>query len=130
MSQENLDAFREGGEALARGDADAALSVVAEDVVWLAARSAVEGPYIGHAGIRRFMADTRESFEIFEPRFTDVHDLGDRVLAIGTIRVRAREGGVETEIPAAGIATFRDGKITRWEDFRERERALEAAGVS
>jgi hypothetical protein len=37
---------------------------------------------------------------------------------------------VETDIPVAGVATYRDGKLTRWEDFRERDRALEAAGLS
>jgi hypothetical protein len=64
---------------------------------------------------------------VFEPEFGEVRDLGDRVLATGTIRIRAR--GSETDIPTAGIATFEQGKLTRWEDFRDRRLALEAAGL-
>ncbi len=113
-----------------RGDVEGLLSVVAEDVVWLAARSAVEGAYRGHAGIRKFFADNEENFELFVPEFRDVRDLGDRVLAIGTIHIRARGSGVETDIPTAGIATYERGKLVRWEDFRDRRLALEAAGLA
>ena len=80
--------------------------------------------------MRRFMADTAESFELFEPEWHELRDLGDRVLAFGTIHIRARGSGVDTEIPSAGIATYEDGKLTRWEDFRDRRLALEAAGLS
>ena len=130
MSQENVEAFREINEALRRGDVEAVLRRVDEEGVFLAARSAVEGAYRGHDGIRRFMADNQENFEKFEPDYPDVRDLGNRVLAIGTIHVRGRGSGVETDIPAAGIATFNEeGRLIRWEDFRERHLALEAAGL-
>ena len=130
MSQENVERFRRGAEAIRSGDLDAVLGEVADDVEWIAARSAVEGPYRGHAGLRRFMADTAESFEVFEPEWHELRDLGDRVLAIGTIHVGARGSGVDTKLPSAGIATYRAGRLTRWEDFRERRLALEAAGLS
>jgi ketosteroid isomerase-like protein len=130
MSQENVERFWEGIDAFRRGDVDAILDGVTEDVVWIAARSAVEGTYHGHAGLRRFLADNAENFEVFEPGFDEVRDLGDRVLAFGRFRIRARGSGVETDFPVAGIATYRDGKLVRWEDFRERRLALDAAGVS
>jgi uncharacterized protein len=130
MSQENVDLFWEGTDAFRRGDVEAALDRVSEEVVWIAARSSVEGAYHGHEGIRRFVADNAENFEVFEPDFDEVRDLGDRVLALGRFRIRARGSGVETTFPVAGIATYRDGKLVRWEDFRERHLALEAAGLS
>ena len=65
----------------------------------------------------------------FEPHFEEVRALGDRVLGIGRFRIRARGSGVETDFPVAGIATYREGKLVRWEDFRERHLALEAAGL-
>ena len=130
MSRENVEAFQHGVEAIKRNDIEEVLRGVAEDVEWIAARSAVEGAYRGHDGLRRFLADNEESFEVFEPEFRDVRDLGDRVLAIGTIHIRARGSGVETNIPTAGIATYKQGKLTRWEDFRDRRVALEAAGLS
>ena|SRR2546421_3688853 len=131
MSQENVEAFLEANEAMRRGDVERLLRWVDEEAVLLAARSAVEGAYRGHEGLRRFVADNQENFEKFEPNYPEVHDLGDRVLAIGTIHVRGRGSGVETDIPAAGIATFNeDGRLVRWEDFRERHLALEAAGLA
>jgi ketosteroid isomerase-like protein len=131
MSQENVEAFLEINHALRRGDVEAVLQWVDEEGVLLAARSAVEGAYHGHDGVRRFMADNAENFEKFEPHYPDVRDLGDRVLAIGTIHVRGRGSGVETDISAAGIATFNaEGRVVRWEDFRERHLALEAVGLS
>jgi len=129
MSQENVDLFLEGAEALGRGDVEAVLDVVSEDVVWIAARSAVEGAYRGHEGMRQFLADNAENFELFEPHFEEVRDLGDRVLGIGRFRIRARGSGVETAFLVAGIATYREGKLVRWEDFRERHLALEAVGL-
>ena len=125
-----MERFREGIAAARRGDVEAVLDGMSEDVVWIAARSAVEGTYHGHEGIRRFMADNDENFEVFEPDFDELRDLGDRVLAFGNFRIRARGSGVETRFPVAGIATYRDGKLVRWEDFRERRLALEAAGLS
>jgi ketosteroid isomerase-like protein len=130
MSQENVELFWEGIDAVRRGDIETMLDGTSEDVVWIAARSAVEGAYHGHEGLRRFVADNADNFEVFEPDFTEVRDLGDRVLAFGRFRIRARGSGVDTDFPVAGIATYRDGKLVRWEDFRERRLALEAAGLS
>jgi hypothetical protein len=33
-------------------------------------------------------------------------------------------------VPTAIVATFRDGKLARFEDFGERSEALEAVGLS
>jgi uncharacterized protein len=129
VSQANVDAFLRGNEAGNRGDHEAALELISEDVVFLPARSAMEGGFRGHDGMRRFWADNAENFELFEVEFQELRDLGDRVLAIGTVHIRGRGGGVETDIPTAGVATFEDGKMTRWEDFRERALALEAVGL-
>jgi ketosteroid isomerase-like protein len=129
MSRENVELFRGMVEAINQGDVEAALALVTEDVVIKAARSVVQGDYLGHDGLRRFAADNEESFEVFEVNLDDVRDLGDRVLAIGTIRIRGRGGGVETDVPMAGVAIVRAGKLSRWEDFRDRRLALEAVGL-
>jgi ketosteroid isomerase-like protein len=132
MSQANVVAFRRLViEHLNRGDVDEVVRNSTEDVVIIAARSDVEGAFVGHDGVRKFFADNAENFELFQVQLDDVRDLGgDRVLGIGTIHIRGRGGGVETNVPMAGIAAFRDGKLTRWEDFRDRHRALEVAGLS
>jgi ketosteroid isomerase-like protein len=131
MSQENVNSLERLVDALGQGDVDGVLRLVTEDVVWIAARSAVEGTFHGHEGIRRFCSDNAESFEVFRlGTSVELRDLGDRVLAIGTIHIRGRGSGVETEIPVAGVATFDGGRLSRWEDFRDRALALEALGLS
>jgi ketosteroid isomerase-like protein len=130
MSQENMRVFEDARDALSRGDMEAFLRLVDEEIVWIAARSAVEGAYRGHDGLRKFFADNEENYEVFEPDFREVRDLGDRILAVGTIHIRARGSAVETDIPVAGIFTFKRGRLVRWEDFRERRLALEAVGLS
>jgi ketosteroid isomerase-like protein len=130
-AHDNLALWRVLVHALNRGDVDEVVRLSTDDVVIIAARSDVEGPFVGHEGARKFFADNEENFELFQIRLDEVRVLDkDRVLGIGTVHVRGRGGGVETDAPIAGIATFRDGRLSRWEDFRDRRRAFEAAGVS
>jgi len=131
MSEENVDAFRRGAEAANRGDVDAAVDECHSEVVLEPRRAATEGAYVGHSGIRRFFADTATTFELFQVDYTDVRDIGgNRVLAIGTIRVRGAGSGVETDIPTAVIVEYRDGLTSRFKDYGETKLALEAAGLS
>ena len=136
MSEENVEAFRRGEKALNRSleqrslDPTLVEELVDPEVVFEPLRAPVSGIYRGHQGYRQFFFDTAESFEVFRIHHSELRDLGDRVLAIGTLHIRAREGGVETDVPTAGIATYRDGRLVDWKDFGDRKRALEAAGLS
>lgn len=128
MSQEDLGVARRMVRAMNRGDVEEVVRFSTEDVVMITARSAIQGPFVGHKGVREFFADNAENFELFQVHISDLRDLGDsRVLSIGTIHIRGHGGGVEMEIPTAGIMTLRGGKVSRWEDFREGRAALEAA---
>jgi hypothetical protein len=96
-------------------------------------RTATEGTYVGHRGVRRFLADTAETFDIFRPAYTDIRDLGDRVLAIGSITVRGRGSRLGTEIPTAAIAEYRGGLLWRYKDrgdARGCPRSRRAVGVA
>ena len=110
-----------------RLDLEAALPLVDPDVEWIPLRAATEGAYRGHEGVERFIDDTLESFESFEPQF-ELRELPDgRVLAWGTILVRGMGSGAALEVPTGGIFEVRGGKVTRWEDFGSKEKALDAA---
>jgi uncharacterized protein len=130
MSEENVELFRRGTDALERGDVALVEELVDPDVIFEPLRAPVSGTYRGHEGIRQFIADTAESFDIFRFDRPEIRDLGDRVLAIGTLHIRAREGGIETDVPTAGIATYRNGRLIHWKDFGDRRKALDAAGLS
>jgi ketosteroid isomerase-like protein len=129
MSEENVETVQRLLDSRARDDLSAALSCLDPDVEWVPLRAATEGTYHGHEGIEKFLADTEETFETFEPHF-EFRDLGDRVLAWGTITVRGRGSGIETDVPVGGIFDFRGTKIARWQDYGSKESALEAAGLA
>jgi ketosteroid isomerase-like protein len=128
MSEENVERVRQLVDAAGRDDLSAALACLDPDLEWVPLRAATEGAYRGHDGYEKFVADTNESFETFEPHF-ELRDLGEQVLAWGTIRVRGRGSGIETDIPVGGIFDFRGGRIFRWRDFGSKQKALEAAGL-
>jgi ketosteroid isomerase-like protein len=130
MSQENIEALRQGVAAFNRGDLEAWIGYIHPDVVFEPIRSLIEGAYRGHAGVRRFFEDNRESFHSFRLNFTDIRDLDDeRALAIGAIHLLARGSGIETDLPIAVVATARDGLLVHWKDYGDSAKALEAAGL-
>jgi ketosteroid isomerase-like protein len=53
----------------------------------------------------------------------------DQVLLVTIERFKGRDG-IELEAPFAAIFTLHDGKIVRWEAFWDKQKALEAAGLS
>jgi hypothetical protein len=93
-------------------------------------RSQTEGAFVGHDGMRRFLADTAQTFEMFKATYTDIRDLGgDRLIAIGTIRMRGRGSGAEASVVSAAVVEFRDGVMLSYRDYGETRRALHEAGL-
>jgi ketosteroid isomerase-like protein len=129
VSQENVETFRRGTAAISNGDPLDIPETVHPEAVFEPLRSATEGPYEGHEGMRRFIADTEEMFELFQISYTDIRDLGDRMLAIGTIRMRSRGSGIEADVPSAAVVEFRDGLLWRYKDYGDARLALSAAGL-
>jgi ketosteroid isomerase-like protein len=56
-------------------------------------------------------------------------DCGDEILVFVRSEARARTTDLEINEPWAHLITVRDGKIVRFEQFRSRAEALEAAGL-
>jgi ketosteroid isomerase-like protein len=129
-ASEHVELFLRGADAINRLDAAALMEVVDERSVFEPLRSATEGAFVGPDGMRRFLADTAETFDLFKATYPDVRDLGDgRLLAIGTIRMRGRESGVEADVATAAIVEFRDGVLVSYKDYGDAQLALEAAGL-
>jgi hypothetical protein len=127
---ENVEAAQLFVNAVNGGDPEAALRLVHSDVVFEPLRAATEGAFVGREGVRRFLTDTAETFDLFRVE-GEIRDLGDgRVLGIGTIRVRGSGSGIETDIPTAVIAEYRDGLLWRYKDYGAADKALEAAGLA
>ena len=134
MSEENVEAFKRGSAAWNRGDIEGLLEVVDPEIVWRDAINVMFGgeaaTHRGHRAVRVLFQDLFESFAEIEADFRDFRDLGERVVALGQIRMRGRESGVETESPFAALTEWRDGKAIRVSSYLDHNEALEAAGLS
>jgi ketosteroid isomerase-like protein len=129
MSRENVDRFVEAVEAFNRGDVEAWLEQYDTQVVFEPQVAVMEGAYVGHDGIRAFVTTIGDLYEGFQVRLQDVRDLGERVLALGTASSIGKGSGIEQEVPLAIVASFRDGRMTRFKDYGNEDQALEAVGL-
>jgi ketosteroid isomerase-like protein len=125
----NADSFREMAAAISRGDVDALLERIHPEAEVETLRSAVQGPYRGYEGAREFMRDNEESFDLFEFNHSEIEELPDeRVIAIGTLRIRGRGSGIETAVPTAAVMQYRDGLLFRFKDYGDADAARAALG--
>jgi ketosteroid isomerase-like protein len=130
MSQENVELVREGFARLNRGDYDFVVSNTTPDVELFSRFGSLTGqPYRGHAGVREWMAEMDENFELFEPWWDELRDLGDKVLGLGGVRFRARGSGVEMEERIGWVFELREGRVARIRFYDRPTEALEAAGL-
>jgi ketosteroid isomerase-like protein len=132
LSQENVEAFKRVADANNRRDVEAMLAELDPDVEW---QSAVLGSlggeatvHRGHEGVREMLRDLYEAFSEFQVEFSDIRDLGDRIVAIGRWVTRGEESGVETTPPLASVMDFKNGKAVRVRSYLDPKEALGAAG--
>jgi ketosteroid isomerase-like protein len=107
----------------------ALLEIASDDIVWISdPRMPGGGRFEGKEATRRYL----EGLGVFTREALDVErvvDLGDRILGMTTIRAKPPDGP-SVEWVWCQLVTFRDGLITEVRSFLDRERALEAAGLS
>jgi uncharacterized protein len=132
MSQENIKTVRNAAAAFNRGDLDAWLEYLADDIDYRAAEGALDdrGPMHGKEAVRAYAQEWLDMFDEFKTEPVELIDAGgDKVIAVGRISGRAKLSGVETDLTYAVVYTIRDGKVARGREYMTRAEALEAAGL-
>lgn len=132
MSQENVETARRIAEKFNARDNDGLLELLDPDVEWVPIMAALEGRvYRGHEGVLRWLDDLESDWDEFQTRPDEFHDLGDRVLALGSWYARGRASGIEFENqPASWLWQFKAGRAIRLRTYTDRAEALEAAGIT
>ena len=135
MSREHVEAFKRGIKATNRGDVEGVLRELHPSVEFHPALQELVGGeaavYHGHDGVREYFRDMDEAFAEVELDYTEIRDLGDRVLATGSFRTRGRQSGALTESPVAALVDLdAASKGTRVLTYLDPREALEAAGLS
>ena len=129
MSQRDIEILRESFEAFEREGVEALLAYIdPEFEVTVPPNVSVEpDTYRGHDGVRRYFESFYEVMDEVHLLTYDYIPVGDRVVAVGALKARGRETGIEAEIPTFTVCTFRDGKILGFELFVTLDEAMEAA---
>jgi SnoaL-like domain len=70
----------------------------------------LQGDFTGVDAVRDWFADLAQHFDRWRIDCDDFRDLGDRVLALGTLRAVGKGSGVEAEVPYTVVARFRNGR--------------------
>jgi uncharacterized protein len=109
MAQDaNVETAKRAYEAYGRGDADAAMQNIADDVEWIVpGQSAIGGTYHGKQEVVQFWGRLAEKNFTTTPEywFSD----GERVVVLTHVTM---EGG---EADAADVLTYRDGKLVKFQ---------------
>jgi ketosteroid isomerase-like protein len=84
----------------------------------------------GPENYRRMFETLIDSWEQLTIQSEEVTDLGDRLLGVSRLTGHGKVSGIALDIPLFQVITLHDGLILRQRDFVEREKALEAAGLS
>ena len=126
-----MEAFKRALDAANRRDFEAVLEEIDPEVEWHAALQTLgeAGVYRGHEALRELDRSFSGVFAEVHYEFSEIRDLGDRVLAVGRMRGRGLESGVETESPWAFLIQFKNGKAIWVRAFLDPREALEAAGL-
>jgi ketosteroid isomerase-like protein len=132
MSQENVEAMKRLEGAGNRRDANAVLAELDGAVEWYDAAPMLLGGkatvFQGHQGVRALMDDLWGTLDEIQVHFTEIRDLGDRIVATGHIRVRGSASGAELESSYGAVFDFENGKAIRVRTYVG-AKAIEAAGL-
>ena len=131
MSEENVEIVRRTYARWARGDMQAGVDLFDPEIVFESftpdanERIVVTGPAKIAAFMEEFLGQWRE-YRLFGDEF---HDAGEVVFVIGHQTAFGRHSGVSVEDTLCSVWTFREGRVVHLLFDRDREKALEAAGL-
>ena len=133
VGQRNIDAVQKHLVALNERDLEGYLAGCTEDIELWSLLSALEGPYLGAEGIRRFFGDVKDAGPDHLKTTVRIEAIGPaRVLTVDrwTASGRSSEVAQEEGIEIGTVYEFEGEKIKRIRVFADLRDALEAAGLS
>ena len=126
----HVEIVQRGYEALGRLEVESLLPDCDPELEFVSLVGQVEGgSYHGHEGMRKFVSDLAEAWDLWEPVPEHLEGTGDGVIATGRTRLRGKGSGVEIHFAWGQVFRFRNGKLlwTRiYSDPAEARREYEA----
>jgi ketosteroid isomerase-like protein len=129
MSQESV--VRRAYELLNRRDAEGLADLCADDIlIDMTERVFNPNTYHGAAGIREFLGDVDEVWQSYHWTVEETLAAGDAVVAMLHCEGQSREGGPGVDWRVAWLWKLDGTTPTSLRFYRERRKALEAAGLT
>jgi ketosteroid isomerase-like protein len=130
VPDEPLELARIGFDAWSRGDLEALLATLDEDVeFWTSGVfPGLEPVYRGHDGMRKFWDDFRSPWQSLRIMMDDIRERGDRIVALYRFEAVGRDG-LTLQREGANVITLRDGIAIRIDAHASWKTALEAVGL-
>ena len=117
--EKNIQTVKDFFAAIGRGDREALLALVAEDIEWIIPGEdwPLAGTHRGHAGLTDLLKTESETMELSlsEPR--EFVAQGDRVLVVGFARGRIKATNKTFEDDWIFAITVRDGRLTNIREY-------------
>jgi ketosteroid isomerase-like protein len=131
MSRENVEVVRLLYNAFNRGDVEASLALIDPQiqVEYWGERLDPDQSYHGHAGLREFVDQLRDSFPDYRAEIEECIDAGDDVVIVIRNRGTGKTSGLEVDVRSCQVWTVRAGKLTRMRVYRSKTDALDALGL-
>ena len=129
--EKNIQTVKDFFAALGRGDREALLALVAEDIEWIIPGEAwpLAGTYRGHAGLANLLGTASKSIETStEPR--EFVAQGDRVLVVGFARGKIKATNKTFEDNWIFAITVRNGKLTNIREYVDTQALARASEMA
>jgi ketosteroid isomerase-like protein len=128
---DNVALVRKSFEAIRAWDIDTLLGLYDPDIRFmpLTGTRVEGGGYHGHKGVRDYLSEAQDLWDVMEPVGDTFVEAGDQVLVTGRCRVRGRSSGAETNPVCAWVIGVRDGLIVSHRACQSYEEAEREAGI-
>jgi ketosteroid isomerase-like protein len=127
----DTDEFRRDYEALSRRDWDRAQRLHHPQIEWHDAPELPDaGVHRGREAVRQWVYETTSDLAEWRVEPNEFIPAGDKLFVGSRMWTKAAYTGIEFDFGLFQVWTFRDGLAIKQQMFRQREQALEAAGLS
>ena len=122
-----MEKVRAGFAAHNRGDLDAWVEVYDPEAVF---ETLLLGTHHGNQAIRLIYEENQKTLSGYDVVPVELIDAGDKVITVVQVGGAGTASQIALDDQIAFIQTFKNGLVVREQTFRNREEALEAAGLS
>ena len=128
-TDKNVQTVKDFFAAIGRGDREALLALVAEDIEWIIPGEdwPLAGTHRGHAGLADLVKSQSETTKISLSKLREFVAQGDRVLVVGFARGKVKATNKPFEDDWIFAITVRDRKLTSIREYVDTQALARAA---